>query len=158
MITKLTKLTWQKMCHEGFAATSLVEGIWTFEPCEPDKYTFRVCYLRGKSSAEVEQIKKSLAEKGIEFVSHYSFWAIFRSEHDFRLYSPEEELEICETIRSPMLPDSVLSWIAFIAFLLLTINVSGWFCILCVLTAVYAAMCTVLRISYTRLIRRLRGD
>lgn len=25
-----------KMCHEGWAATSLVEGVWTFEPCSPD--------------------------------------------------------------------------------------------------------------------------
>ena len=75
-----------KMCHEGWAATSLVEGVWTFEPCKPDQYTFRVCYLRGKSNAEVEELKRSLAEKGIEFVSRYSFWAIFRGEHDFRLY------------------------------------------------------------------------
>lgn len=43
-----------KMCHEGWAATSLVEGVWTFEPCKPDQYTFRVCDLRGKSNAEVE--------------------------------------------------------------------------------------------------------
>ena len=31
-----------KMCHEGWAATSLVEGVWTFEPCKPDRYTFRI--------------------------------------------------------------------------------------------------------------------
>ena len=68
-----------KMCHEGWAATSLVEGVWTFEPCRPDQYTFRVCYLRGKNNAEVEELKQSLAAKGIEFVSRYSFWAIFRS-------------------------------------------------------------------------------
>ncbi len=37
-----------KMCHKGFAAKSLVEGVWTLSPCEPDEYTFRVCYLRGK--------------------------------------------------------------------------------------------------------------
>ena len=99
-----------KMCHEGWAATSLVEGVWTFEPCKPDQYTFRVCYLRGKSNAEVEELKRSLAEKGIEFVSRYSFWAIFRGEHDFRLYRPVEELAICEKIYRPMPWGSVLSW------------------------------------------------
>lgn len=50
-----------KMCHEGWAAASLVEGVWTFEPCRPDQYTFRVCYLRGKSKADVEELKRTLA-------------------------------------------------------------------------------------------------
>ena len=62
-----------QMCHDGWAATSLVEGIWTFEPCKPDAYTFRVCYLRGKSYAEIEKQKQNLAKNGIEFVSRYSF-------------------------------------------------------------------------------------
>ena len=143
-----------KMCHEGWAAKSLVEGVWTFEPCEPDQYTFRVCYLRGKSNAEAEELKRSLAAKGIEFVSRYSFWAIFRSEHDFVLYTPEEESAIIEKICRPMLAGSVLSWLAFLAALLLAIKVSAWFWVLCVLLAVYAGMCTCLGTSYTRLARR----
>lgn len=145
-----------KMCHESWAAKSLVEGIWTFEPCRPDQYTFRVCYLRGKSNAEVEELKHSLAAKGIEFVSRYSFWAIFRSEHDFVLYTPEEELDVIEKIRRPMLVGSVLSWLAFLAVLLLAVKVSAWFGILCVFIAVYAVMCTCLGASYTRLVHRLR--
>lgn len=147
-----------KMCHEGWAATSLVEGVWTFEPCKPDQYTFRVCYLRGKSNAEVEELKRHLATNGIEFVSRYSFWAIFRSEHDFVLYTPDEELVLIEKIRRPMLTGSVLSWIAFVAVLQLAIKVSVWFGILCVLLAVYAVMCTCLGTSYTRLTNRLRRE
>ena len=145
-----------KMCHEGWAAKSLVEGVWTFEPCRPDQYTFRVCYLRGKTNAEVEELKRGLGTKGIEFVSRYSFWAIFRSKHDFVLYTPEEEMEIIEQIRRPMLAGSILSWLAFLAVLLLAVKVSPWFGILCVLLAVYAGMCTCLGTSYTRLIHRLR--
>lgn len=145
-----------KMCHEGWAAQSLVKGVWTFEPCKPDQYTFRVCYLRGKSDAEVEELKRSLAAKGIEFVSRYSFWAIFRSEHDFVLYTPQEESAIIEKILRPMLVGGVLSWLAFLAVLLLAIEVSAWFWVLCVLLAVYAVMCTCLGISYTRLAHRLR--
>lgn len=148
-----------KMCHDGWAARSLVEGVWTFEPCEPDRYTFRECYLRGKSDAEVEALKQELAAKGIEFVFRYSFWAIFRSEHDFRLYTPEEELAVCERIRRPMPAGAVLSWLAFLVFLRLTAGVSPWFGVPACLLAVYAAMCTCLGISYGRLIRRLRkGD
>ena len=138
-----------KMCHEGWAAASLVEDVWTFEPCKPDQYTFRVCYLRGKSNVEVEELKRNLAAKGIEFVSHYSFWAIFKSEHDVVRYPPAEELAIIEKIRRPMLVGSVLSWLAFLAVLLLAIKVSAWFSILCVLLAVYAGMCTCLGASYS---------
>ncbi len=145
-----------KMCHEGWAATNLVEGIWTFEPCKPDQYTFRVCYLRGKSNAEVEELKNTLAAKGIEFVSRYSFWAIFRSECDFVLYTPKEELAIVEKIRRPMLCGSVLSWLGFLALLLLAVKVSAWFSSLCIFIAIYAVMCTCLGTSYTCLMHRLK--
>lgn len=147
-----------KMCHEGWAATSLVEGVWSFEPCKPDQYIFRVCYLRGKSNMEVETLKRNLAAKGIEFVSRYSFWAIFRSEHNFQLYSLEEELKICKNICRPMIVGSVLSWVAFLATLILTVKISAWFCILNILLAVYATLCTCLGISYIRLIRKLRRE
>lgn len=147
-----------EMCHVGWAATRLVEGVWTFAPCEPDQYTFRECCLRGKSHAEVEARKYELAAEGIEFVSRYAFRAIFRSEHDFRLYTPEEELALCETIRRPMLVGSVLSWIVFAALLVLAVQVSAWFCILTVLVGVYAAMCIILGRSYAGLLRTLRGE
>lgn len=105
---------------------------------------------------DAETLKSELAAKGIEFVSRYSFWAIFRSEHDFQLYSPKEELDVCRQMYRPMPIGSVLSWIAFIAFLLLSIRVSAWFVIPVVLFGIYAAMCTCLGISYARLIRKLR--
>lgn len=54
-----------------------------------------------------------------------------------------------------MLWGSVLSWLAAVVLLWLTIKISGWFGILCVLLAVYAVMCTLLGISYTRLIYKL---
>ena len=145
----------EKMCREGWAATRLLEGVWSFEPCKPGQYTFRVCYPRGMNNDEIEKLKKDLAKRGIEFVSRYSFWVIFRSERDFQLYTPEEELAIIEKIRRPMLSGSVLSWIGFTAFLLLAIKVSAWFCIPTVLIGIYAAVCTCLGISYGRLIKRL---
>ncbi len=147
-----------QMCREGWGAVRLVEGVWTFEPCRAGQYVYRVCYLRGKSSGEVEALKRELAAQGVEFVSRYSFWAIFRSERDFQLYTPEEELSLCETIRRPMLVGGPVSWAAFVAFLLLAVKVSPWFGILAALLAVYAAMCTCLGISYTRLIRRLKEE
>lgn len=147
-----------EMCRAGWAAVSLVEGVWTFEPCRPGQYTYRVCYLRGKSREEIEKLKCGLASRGIEFVSRYSFWAIFRSERNFRLYAPGEELKLCKAIRRPMLAGSVISWLAFIAFLLLTVRISVYFCFLCVPLFVYAVICTLLGASYTRLIQRLKRE
>ena len=145
-----------KMCHDGWAAKNLVEGIWTFEPCRPDQYIFRVCYLRGKSNAEVEELKHNLADKGIDFVYRYSFWAIFRSEHDFVIYTPGEELDVIEKIRRPMLVGSALSWLVFLTVLLLAVKVSTWSVILCGFIAIYAVICTCLGTSYTQLAQRLR--
>ena len=64
-----------KMCAQGWAATSLVEGVWTFEPCRPGQYTYRVCYLRGKSDKEVEELKAKLAAEGIEYLSKKPYTA-----------------------------------------------------------------------------------
>ena len=147
-----------KMCHEGWAATSLVEGIWTFELCRPGQYTFRMCYLRGKSNAEVEKLKRSLAAKDIEFVSRYAFWAIFRSQRDFRLYTPTEELALCRVVRRLMLLGSVLSWLACFALLGLAARAGVWTWIPAVIFAVYGGMCTCLGVSYTGLIREMERE
>ena len=60
--------------------------------------------------------------------------------------------------RRPMLVGSVLSWVVFAALVALAVRVSAWFCIPAVLVCIYAAMCTCLGISYTVLIRTLRGE
>jgi len=144
-----------KMCHEGWAARRLVEGFWTFEPCRPDEYVYRMDYLRGKSPAEVEALKQKLAAQGVEFVSRYSFWAIFRSRKEFQLYTPEEELAVCKRIRAPMVGGTVIGWLVFLLSLWLVRSVSGWFGLLSVAAAVYAGLCTALLNSYSQLIRRL---
>ncbi len=146
-----------KMCAHGWAATSLVEGVWTFEPCKPNQYVYRVCYLRGKSEKEVEVLKAKLAAEGIEYVSRYSFWAIFRSEHDFTLYEGEEELRICESIRRPMPFGAAISWILCAVSVFLAVKVSTWFAVLSLFLAVYALVCTCLAVSYGRLIRSLKN-
>ena len=144
-----------KMCQAGWAAVRLVEGVWTFERCTPGRYTYREAYLRGKSAAEIEQYKQALAARGIEFVSRYSFWAIFRSEQDFQLYTPAEEQDVCLRIRRPMLIGSVLCWLVAAALVWLALAVSAWFWVPGVLLAAYAGMCSCLAVSYTKLLRTL---
>lgn len=95
----------------------------------------------------------------IDSAMHAAYaWALIRSEHAFRLYTLAEELAISETICRPMLVGSVLSWVVFAALVALAVRVSAWFCIPAVLVCIYAAMCTCLGISYTVLIRTLRGE
>ena len=145
----------QQMCAQGWAALRLVEGFWTFAPCAPNAYCYRVCYLRGKTRAQVQALKEAYAAKGISFVSRYSFWAIFRSTAPFTLYSPEEEKAVCRKIYAPMLPGAVLSWLLTVLGLILSLLVCPWFLILTLLLGLYGMMCTWLAISYRRLIARL---
>lgn len=161
---KTFKYTWNhkedeaymaKMCQKGWAALRLVEGIWTFEPCEPGQYTYRVAYLRTKTKEEVEDFKMKLAQNGIEFVSRYSFWAIFRSEQDFKLYKEKEERKICESIFRPMPIGAVLSGFLCVLFLYLSIKINTWFILFSILLGIYCFVCTRLALSYKHLIQSL---
>ena len=104
----------QEMCLKGWAAIKLVEGFWTFEECEPGEYCYRICYLRGMSKDEVDNLKKNLALQDIQFVSQYSFWVILRSHHDFQLYDDDEDIDICQKIYKPMPIGAFVSWFIFI--------------------------------------------
>ena len=148
----------QRMCARGWAATRLVEGFWTFEPCAPNAYCYRICYLRGMKDSEVEALKQRLAKDGIQFVSRYSFWAIFRSPKEFRLYTPEEELAICRKMYAPMPVGAALSWVAFLAGIWLTAQFSLWFVILTALLGIYGTVCTWLGLSYHRLLKRFPAE
>ncbi len=147
-----------EMRAKGWAAVRLVEGVWTFEPCRPNQYTYRVAYLRGKSREAVQALKRDWAKQEIEFVSQYVFWAILRSEHDFQLYTPDEEISLCERIRRPMLAGAVLSGIGAAVVLALAIRLSEWFGVPAFLCAAYAGICASLALSYTNLLRRMRQE
>lgn len=145
----------QNMCRQGWAACSLVEGFWRFERCKPDEYYYRICYLRGKSRAETEAIKTEYAGRGIEFVSQYSFWAIFRSRSPFQLYAPEEELAVCKNIFAPMPIGAVIGWLVTLIGVLLALYASPWAAFLALLAAVYAGIVTYCGLSYWKLIQNL---
>ena len=146
----------QKMCGKGYAAIRLVEGLWTFEQCEPYQYTYRMAYFRGKSKDEIDHFIDECAINGIEFVSRYSFWAIFRSEKPFFLYTRQEELEICEKIYRPMPVGAVLSWLFFVLSVFLSLTVSRRFLILTVAVSIYGFVCTRCAVSYKRLLKQLK--
>ena len=145
----------QEMCHQGWAARKLTEGFWTFEPCKPDQYCYRICYLRGKTKEEVEALKKQYAAKGIQFVSRYSFWAIFRSTEEFQLYDGQEKLEICKKMYAPMPAGAVISLLLFCAGIWLSLVRSPLYWIPTVLIGLYGGICTWLAVSYRKLLKSL---
>lgn len=145
----------QRMCRQGWAARSLTEGFWKFERCEPDEFCYRIAYLRGKSRAETEAAKREYAGRGIEFVSQYAFWAIFRSRAPFRLYTEEEELAVCRKIFAPMPIGAAAGWLVAVGGVLLTRYASPWAALLALLAAVYAGVATYCGLSYRSLIRKL---
>ena len=147
----------QAMCARGWAAVRLVEGFWTFAPCTPGRYCYRVGYLRGKTKEEVEALQAHWARQGVELVSRYSFWAIFRSTRPFSLYTPQEEREICQKIYAPMPAGAVISWLLTALGLYLTWRISLLFLLLTLPLALYGAMCTWLAHAYHRLLQTLPG-
>lgn len=144
------------MCSKGWAMTSVVEGLWTFEKCLPNAYCYRVYYVRGKSKEEFDALKQHLANKGIFFVFRYSFWAYFRSKTSFQLYTPEEEMMICKRMSAPMLPGAIISLCMCIVFIYLTYRFSSLFVIGVVLFGIYGLICARLVISYKTLIYHLQ--
>ena len=145
----------REMCAQGWAAVKLVEGFWTFEKCEPNRYCYRICYLRGMKNSEIKELKKQYAAEGIEFVSRYSFWAIFRSTEEFCLYSEKEDREICKKMYAPMPAGAAVSWILCCLSILLAWNISVYFALPAVLAGIYAGICTWLAISYRKLLKKL---
>lgn len=145
----------QEMCRQGWAARSLTEGFWKFERCKPDEFCYRICYLRGKSRTEIETIKKEYAARGIEFVSQYAFWAIFRSRVPFRIYAADEELAVCRKIFAPMPIGAAVGWLVVLIGVLLALYVSPWAVVLALLAAVYGGIATYCGLSYRSLIQKL---
>ena len=146
-------------------------------PCLTEAGRARVAYYEERTNVVLNHLLYEGLDIGSAVHDAYA-WALIRSEHAFRLYTPAEELAISETIRRPMLVGSVRSTsicvgatdpppyargqraqlVVFAALVALAVRVSAWFCIPAVLVCIYAAMCTCLGISYTGLIRTLRGE
>lgn len=146
----------QQMCAEGWAAIKLVEGFWTFERCTPGQYVYRVAYMRGRTAEEFLQFRSECAQKGIEFVSKYSFWAIFRSEKPFEFYKGQDEIDICEKIYHPMPVGAVLSLIVLLIMIYLTLRVSRLFLIADIPVFIYGAVCVRCGLSYHTLLKKFK--
>lgn len=144
-----------KMSKLGYQAKSLVEGFWTFENDNKIRYTYRVYYFRGMNKKAIANEIIKLEKRGIEFVSRYSFWGIFRSKKDFYLYSDDEQLKVCYKIRKPMVLVVIMGPFLIALFFGLGYLINKIFFGLVVLMTVYYLVCLYLMIEYTKLIKSL---
>lgn len=78
-------------------------------PCLTEAGRARVAYYEERTNVVLNHPLYEGLDIGSAVHDAYA-WALIRSEHAFRLYTPAEELAISETIRRPMLVGSVLSW------------------------------------------------
>lgn len=84
----------QSMCAKGWAFQKFFLGVYTFEPCEPGEYTYRID-LMANSFQEQEQYKAFMRETGVEPVAQWYRWCYLRrkaSEGPFELYSDVDSM------------------------------------------------------------------
>ncbi len=87
-----------KMSQRGWAMTGFIAGLYTFMPCEPGKYIYRVD-MRGEAGRtpiwrnDYQEYIEFVEETGAEYVCRWAWWLIFRREAtkgEFTLYTDAE--------------------------------------------------------------------
>lgn len=87
-----------RMCAKGWAMTGFFLGVYTFQPCEPEKYTYRIDMPGeiGKNSIRDQQKREYIEfveETDAEYVCDWGWWVFFRKETakgKFELYTDSE--------------------------------------------------------------------
>ena len=133
----------KEMCAQGWAATGVFEGLWTFEPCKPGEFTYRCASLRGKTVEQIEDMKETLAEREVEFVSRSPWWALYRSRKPFRIYRRTADARISRDNSQLYLVCLLAAVLAALAGLWLSVAVTPWFLFLPV-----AALCAAAAFGY----------
>ena len=147
-----------EMSAKGWNTKSLIEGFWVFEKGKENEYTYRVYYFRGMDKKTIHNKIEELKKKNIEFVHKYSFWGIFKAKKDFELYNKEEQLEVCNKIRKPMLIATVVCPLLVALCIALAIMISKIFILPTCLIVVYYFVCLYLMIEYTKLINSIKKN
>ncbi len=95
------------MCQSSWAMTKFFMGIYTFKPCQPGEYMYRIDMPaeigKGKLREKREQYIELVEETGAEHVCDWFWWSIFRKEASkgaFELYTDcESQLALYKRIR-----------------------------------------------------------
>lgn len=97
-----------EMSQRGWAMTEFIAGLFTFAPCEPGKYIYRVD-MRGEAGRtpvwrnDYQEYIELVEETGAEYVCRWGWWLIFRREAakgEFVLYTDtESQIALYKRIR-----------------------------------------------------------
>ena len=147
-----------KMSSKGWNTKSLTEGFWIFEKGKENEYKYRIYYFRGMNKKAINNKIEEFKKEDIEFVYKYSFWGIFRAKKDFELYKKEEQLELCNKIRKPMIIAIIVCPLTIAICIALSIIISKIFVTIIFLIAVYYLICLYLTIEYTKLINSIKKE
>lgn len=100
-----------EMSREGWAMTDFVAGVYTFTPCEPGEYIYRIDMPGeiGKTPIwyENREYIELVEETGAEYVCRWGWWMIFRKEASqgtFELYTDtQSQIALYRRIRKVFL-------------------------------------------------------
>ncbi|MBP1918263.1 DUF2812 domain-containing protein [Youngiibacter multivorans] len=79
-----------EMSAKGYAMKSYFLGLYAFEECNPNEYTYRIDLINDMTLKERKELYELVRESGGEHVQSWGFWAFFRKRGKFELYSDRE--------------------------------------------------------------------
>lgn len=79
-----------EMSAKGYAMKSYFLGLYAFDECMPNEYTYRIDLINDMTSKERKELYELVRDSGGEHVQSWGFWAFFRKKGRFELYSDRE--------------------------------------------------------------------
>ncbi|MBR3610470.1 MAG: DUF2812 domain-containing protein [Oscillospiraceae bacterium] len=120
-----------EMAAKGLALVDYSLCRYSFEPCEPGEYKFKIQFLEHRTShPESEQYIRFMEETGAEQVASYLNWVYFRkkaAEGDFEIFSDiESKINHLTLIKKVLLPIGYLNLgVSVMNFVNLAFNFPG---------------------------------
>lgn len=145
-----------EMAANGYAMTGYCAFFYTFEKCEPGKYTYQID-MGNKFFAVEENYREFMEENNVEIVCTWGWWIILRkltAEGNFELYTDvDSKIEHYTKILKLFKAVTIIELICFMVEALAAINgaaVGFWGMLLIglfVVTFIYATLMTKQRIA-----------
>lgn len=106
-----------KLAAEGLALKNFFAGFYTFENCEPGKYTYQVDFGE-KFFAVTDSYREFMEDNHIEIVQPWGYWVILRkltADGEFKLYTDvDSSIEHYTKIRTMFKIVTIVELICFI--------------------------------------------
>lgn len=100
------------MSAKGYAMKRFFLGLYTFEKCQPEEYTYRVDLISDKTVEQRNELYNLIRDSGGELVQTWGIWAIFRKKGNFELYTdPESQIKQFRRIRTIFLRLAIVEFL-----------------------------------------------